>query len=205
MAAMNDRETVFAAIVVMILVTAASQCPMPAGAQNASTRRIPDQTVLARVGASECGLAHCTAGELSAIREVLLERCTGCSLETAARRYSDSVFDHSRTDSRAWVVDLRADGSQPRGWPSEVVRNGVLGEHAPWAAFRDRWMALYALAGRVIDEELPSGCDGRVAHWGQEREGTEDYERAIRNGWTRIDCPDDFRNAFWWPPNRPQR
>ncbi len=167
--------------------------------------RIGDQLALARVCASEGGL-EATAEECAAIAAVLRSRrCAGCSLERAARLYSDRVFDLERHDRRAWVAFLRADGRQPRRWPGAIeVRSDdgstAMVQHARWASFRDRWLALYELAGDVVRGELVHACAEVPRHWG----GRLDRARAERMGLVRIDCG-ETRNDFYALPTVEQR
>lgn len=173
-----------------------------------SQERVSDQLALARICASEVGLTG-SAEECAAIASVLRRRAElrGWSFSGAARSYSSSVFDRSRTDGRAWVTSLRVDGREPSRWPATViVRRG--GEervvpHAPWAAFRSRWQRLYADAGRVLAGEITSACGEQVIdHWGM-RSGV-DLERAQRAGWEEARCllsdGRPTRNAFWTVP-----
>lgn len=175
--------------------------PMPTPAH--ADAEVTDQLALARIGASECGLARCTEGELAAIVEVLRNRCPNCRLITIARQYSSRVFNPQRTDARAWIADLQPDGREPRGWPTEVRQGGGSRPHAPWSAYRGRWLALYAMAGRVLREQPPSACVGRVDHWGcppDPRGVCRDHERALRAGWELVECAEGTRNQFWRIP-----
>lgn len=165
---------------------------------------VSDQLALARVGASECGLGACTEGELAAIAEVLRSRCPECRLTTIARQYSSSVFDQQRTDARAWVAHLDPRGSEPRGWPTVVRRASGERAHAPWRAYRARWLRLYEMAGRVVRGEAQSACAGEVHHWGcpsDPRGACADHERAVRAGWELVECA-GTRNEFWRIPER---
>ena len=165
--------------------------PRPARAQ--SIERVGDHLALSRVCASEIGL-NGTAEECAAILAVLRSRtCDGCSIEGIARRYSDRVFDLDRNDPRAWVAFLRADGRQPRRWPSSVLVRGNVVEHAPWSAFRERWLTLHATAGRVLRGEVDHGLPIAPRHWG----GRADRARARRMGLIRIEAPETWRNDFY--------
>lgn len=166
--------------------------------------RVDAQLALARVCASEIGLSG-SPEECAAIHDVLSRRAErwNSSLTWAARAYSNRVFDAERSDTRAWVAHLRPDGGRPDGWPTRVTlrRRGEarVVRHAPWGAYRDRWLALYEAAGRIVRGEIESPCAGRVDHWGM-RSGV-DWERAQRAGWEEVDCG-DTRNAFWRVPER---
>jgi hypothetical protein len=168
--------------------------------------RITDQLALARVCASEAGLSG-TPEECAAIHDVLARKARrwDARLPWAAQAYSSRVFDRDRRDGRAWIAYLRPDGREPSNWPDVVTvrRRGetVSVRHAPWGAFRDRWLTLYEAAGRIVRGEIPSPCAGPVDHWGM-RHGI-DFERAQRAGWTEVDCG-QTRNAFWAIPERGQ-
>lgn len=171
--------------------------PEPAAAQE----RVSPQLALARICASEIGLTG-SAEECAAIAAVLQRRSElrGWTFITAAQLYSSRVFDRERQDGRAWIAFLDPRGRTPERWPTEVVVRGERQPHAPWGAFRERWLALYVNAGRVLAGEIPSACgDATSDHWGM-RTGL-DLERATRAGWTLLDCrlPDGSltRNAFW--------
>ncbi len=161
--------------------------------------RIGDHLALARVCASEAGLDG-TGAECAAIAAVLRSRCPRCSIESAARLYSDRVFDVDRQDRRAWVAFLRADGAQPRRWPGALTMQGPDGstatiEHARWSAFRSRWLALYEVAGDVLRGDVAHACAEAPRHWG----GRVDRARAERMGLRRIDCG-ETRNDFYALP-----
>ncbi|MDQ3037746.1 MAG: hypothetical protein M3Y87_35460 [Myxococcota bacterium] len=168
--------------------------------------RVTPQLAMARICASEIGLTG-SPEECAAIHDVLSRRAErqGMPFTWMARAYSSRVFDVDRSDPRAWIAHLRPDGRAPAGWPSEVrVRRG--GEtrvvrHAPWGAYRERWLTLYEAAGRVVRGEITSPCEGRVDHWGM-RSGI-DWERARRAGWDEVNCG-ETRNAFWRVPDRHQ-
>lgn len=168
--------------------------------------RVDSQLALARVCASEIGLTG-EPSECAAIHDVLTRRAerSRASLLWMARAYSNRVFDRDRRDARAWVAHLRPDGRRPDGWPTVVTvrRRGEVRtvRYAPWAAYRERWLALYDAAGLIVQGEIRSQCEAPVDHWGA-RHGV-DWERAQRAGWEEVDCG-DTRNAFWRVPPRDQ-
>lgn len=177
---------------------------VPGARAGAQHERIDDQLALARVCASEIGLSG-SALECAAIHDVLARRARrwDTTLAWAARTYSDRVFDRERRDRRAWIAHLRPDGRMPAGWPetTTVRRDGAerVVRHAPWGAFRRRWLRLYGEAGRIVRGEIASPCQASVDHWGM-RHGI-DMERARRAGWSEVDCG-PTRNAFWHVPRR---
>lgn len=152
-------------------------------------RSAEDQLSLARVAVSEGGLLVSDA-EVAALAAVLRARCAECSLTTSARQYSDRVFDLTRRDSRAWVAFLEPSGREPAHWP----------EVASWTVLRARWLRVYEAAGRVVRGEVVHECASPVHHWGAPYGG--DLERATRAGWTRVNCGEGVRNAFWNVPTR---
>jgi hypothetical protein len=168
--------------------------------------RVTPQLAMARICASEIGLTG-SAEECAAIHDVLSRRAErlGMTFITMARAYSGRVFDPERSDPRAWIAHLRPDGRTPTGWPTEVrVRRGgetQVVRHAPWGAYRGRWLTLYEAAGQVVRGEIESPCEGPVDHWGM-RSGV-DWERARRAGWDEVNCG-ETRNAFWRVPARDQ-
>lgn len=140
--------------------------------------------VLAIICAGEAGLHP--SPDCPAIYQVLTDRSErlGVPWERAARWYSSGYFNRRRTDPRAWLPWLRADGRRPRHWP----------ERASWARQRAGWMALLEQAGRIVRGEEVAPC--AAEHWGDH---FHDRERAERAGWRRLDCG-DTRNMFWSVP-----
>lgn len=187
----------FALVVSGMVISA----PSPTHRARAQQRpeRISDQLALARICASEVGF-YGDHEECAAIHQVLRRRAErlGFRFITAARAYSGRVFDTDRRDPRAYVAHLRPDGRRPALWPTISVtrRRGqtIVRPHAPWTAFRDRWLALYEAAGRIVRGELASECQTPPDHWGMR--GGIDLERARRAGWVEIDCG-ETANAFW--------
>lgn len=178
--------------------------PEPAAAQD----QLTPQLALARVCASELGFDGALE-ECAAIYAVLVRRGRehyhSADFVYAARTYSNSVFDLERRDGRAYVAHLRPDGREPAGWPAYVSTRRGMVRHAPWTAYRARWLALYEGAGAVVRGEIPNACAGDAAdHWGMR--GGVDLERATRAGWIEIDCRREdgtpTRNAFWRVPER---
>lgn len=175
----------------------------------AAQQRITPQLALARICASEVGMngdIDRTLSECAAIYAVLTGRAerTGMSFMTMARAYSSSVFDTTRRDQRMYIPHLRPDGREPHGWPTQISvrrRDGTvrITDHAPWSAYRERWLALYEGAGRIVRGEVTSACSEAPDHWGMSHAWSVDMQRAERAGWTRMDCG-DTRNAFWRVP-----
>lgn len=184
---MNER---WAGVAIGILIAACAARAL--SQESAPPPRIGDQLALARVCASEVGIRivnEASIRECAAIAAVLRGRSSG--IESGARRYSGRVFDLERRDRRAYVAFLRPDGREPAHWPAYGTRGR---RHAPWGAFRDRWLALYHAAGEIVQGRLEHACSSVPDHWGA-RYGV-DLERARRAGWTEADCG-ETRNAFW--------
>lgn len=169
----------------ILIIIAALLCTSLPGVA-VSQARITDQLALARVAASEAGLLA-TDDEIAAIAAVLRESCSECSLLTSARNYSGRVFDPTRNDPRAWVAFLSPDGREPAHWPEGVS----------WSVHRERWLAVYEAAGRVVRGDLVHRCPESPRHWG----GAMDRERAARMRLVQIDCG-DTRNDFYVLPSR---
>jgi len=141
--------------------------------------------VLARVCVKEAsftGFADCPP-----IASVLLRVGRG-DVVRGAKLYSPRVFDPARLGRRPWIAQLRADGSQPEGWP----------ENISWRNHRPSWERMVSLARAVLEGpgEAPCAPD----HWG----GPMDHHRAVRNGWVQLDCGPTV-NEFWQVPRRSPR
>lgn len=171
-----------------LLAIAAALCGL-AAVPVVAQGRVSDQLAVSRVCASEIGLTG-EHEECAAIHAVLRGRAdrAGISLVAMARAYSSRVFDLDRSDPRRWVAHLRVDGREPAGWP----------DVASWSHHRPRWLALYEAAGAILRGELEHGCEaGALDYWGMSLEGSIDMRRAERAGWTRVECPESYRNAYW--------
>lgn len=131
---------------------------------------------LAQAAYHEAG-ASVSADEVAAIHAVIVARCNG-SARCQMRRF------FGRRTSRAYLLDLSRRLVRPASWPR--------------ARFdRDAWSRLLDIADRVVRGELTDRCSERPAFWGM-RHGI-DLERALRAGWTRVDCGTGVRNFFWAP------
>ena len=94
--------------------------------------------VLARVCVKEAsftGFADCPP-----IASVLLRVGRG-DVVRGAKLYSPRVFDPARLGRRPWIAQLRADGSQPEGWP----------ENISWRNHRPSWERMVSLARAVLE------------------------------------------------------
>jgi len=138
---------------------------------------------LAQLCASEAGL-RTDVGDCPAIYHVIRRRSerSGLSWIAMARRYSTRVYDAERTGSRRYLPHLRLDGRRPRHWP----------EGHSWARYRPRWLALVDHSRAVVAGEVEDPCPGAL-HWG----GRMDDHRAVRAGWSRVECSAPTLNRFW--------
>lgn len=123
-----------------------------------------------------------------------------------ARVHSDRVFDRGRTDARRYIAWLNPAGTEPRGWPTMAFRRDgtsvrVL-RHVGWDRRREDWLAVYALAGRILSGEVRAHCDGTPLTWGCPGEGRRDcgdHARAVERGLIRVDCG-ETSNWFYGRP-----
>jgi len=134
-----------------------------------------EQVALARICVSEAGWE--IGDDCGSILSVLRSRSERMRipLMQAMRAYSSRTFDRSRTDSRRWIAELSGNGF-PRGLA---------------ARHQSKWRQLLDHAGELLANPA-STCD--VHHWGSNH--GNDLARALRAGWTRVDCG-DTKNAFW--------
>lgn len=166
---------------------------------------------LARLCQSEAGWDCWTTGDGYAIHEVILRGAAREQMRytTFARAYAQRLFGARPHDSArlAWSSQLNERGTAPPSWPryagSGRTVNGTvtLTPHAPWGAFRARWMAVLDRAREVATWTLDdahewSVCDAEVHDWG----GTMDRLRAQRIGLIEVDCG-DTRNDFYARPS----
>lgn len=147
--------------------------------------------------------------DMRAIHAMLLRNAemTELSYVAFARQYARHVIGGVGTIGRPWLRDLRPNGDQPDGWPltvwARVGDNYVNRPHAPWAAFRTRWLATYTRALTIIDFELEAhsewgACAEPPDDWGSP---THDHARAVRLGLIQLTCT-GTDNEFWRRPSR---
>lgn len=204
-----------AVIVVLSVVSAL----VPVRAQ--TTDHLPPMTpvlALAALSWSESGLVSRIEAEdgtvtwendedMRAIHAVLLrgserERVGYLSF---ARMYARGVVGRARPIERRWLWGLDPSGAEPIGWPSHHWRRRgdrlEREEHAPWSAFRARWLAHYAHAQEVqrlrLDTWAEWGpCEAIPDDWG----GAMDRARAERLRLIPVECgPTD--NDFYIRPS----
>ena len=75
-----------------------------------------------------------------------------------------AVFDLTRRDTRAYVAHLSPDGREPAGWPAFVSTGRGMVRHAPWSAYRARWLSLYEAAGRIVRGEIARSLAAYCGH-----------------------------------------
>lgn len=198
----------------------------PTSAQERSRRRLTAPLILATLAWSEAGLAcegdaseeegegleiHCDRDQdMLGIHAVLLRgvQHTGLSYRQFAANYARRVIGGHGSVNRAWLRDLRADGSRPSDWPEYITRRrgdtvDVI-PHQRWGSVRELWLAHYTLAETVVenytlDNYLEWGpCSEPPDDWGSPR---LDHERAVRLGLIQVTCT-GTRNEFWLRPSR---
>lgn len=191
----------------------------PTSGQRAERLRMTPQLALATLTWSESGLVTRTVaedgtvtwsedGDMRGIHAVLLrgaERAETTYLRFAAM-YARRLIGREGRINREWLWDLRPDGREPARWPTTVSvrRRGVveIRPHAPWSAFRERWLNTYERAGEVVQLGLDTWASWGVCmeppdDWG----GDMDHERATRIGLTQLDCDEDLDNRFYLRPS----
>lgn len=194
-------------ILIALAVALVFAALVPAKAQQS---RLTEQLALARICASEAGLPERRPeggwrfyDDCPAIHSVIEFGASQMDMGWLgfARAYSRRVVGQTITGPRAWVAHLRPDGAEPHGWPTQRFvpqRDGTVRveRHAPWAAYREAWLALYDHAGAVLRGEVVAPCEGPVSDWG----GSMDAERAARIGLIPVMCG-TTRNNFYLRPS----
>lgn len=125
-----------------------------------------DAVELARTCVSEAGWMP--GDDCRAIGETLrgLARRRRVSVAAAARLASPRLA--ACRINRRWLCGLDEAAREPAGWPSSVR----------WSAHRGRWLAVLALARRIVDELEPTTCADVPITWGS----AEDWRRARARG-----------------------
>lgn len=164
------------------------------GAAPALAQREPDHVLLARVCAHEAGFdANVDCEAIHAVLQRVAAR-SGHSYRAAAFAYSGVALRGA--SRRSYVAQLDERGREPASWPRMVTvcRRGTcrVVQHAPWSAYRERWLALVARAERIVAGAVAHSCDEEPDDWG----GVADRERAARLGLRRISCG-ETRNDFY--------
>lgn len=198
----------------MRIETGASVRPLPPFELPASVPEEPDVLALAQVCRHESGFPARRdgrwdfGGDCAAINAVLEfgrarlelarrrsdpEDWEPVTFEDFARRYSDRVFDRSRTSGPCDAAWLTIDGRAPACWDSTV----------PWKDRRAAWLALVDHARDIRLGTITHACERPPAHWGcgdrETERGCGDHDRATRAGWRRISCG-RTDNRFYYAP-----
>jgi hypothetical protein len=196
------RMTMFLTILVVFLSTA------PADAQQRPTCQQRDPAlILAIITVHEAGWD--SENDMRGIHAVIqsVAARAGSSYATAACIHSPRALRGETT--RPWVSTLDPRGTEPGSWPrvTTVCRRGACAvtAHAPWAAYRQRWLDVLALARRVVSEPssgatCPSCATCTPATWGSD----DDVERrsSATRHWVDVDCG-ETRNRFgYWENGR---
>lgn len=158
-----------------------------------SARSESDALLLARVVVSESGWDGWASGDGYALHyaQLTVADRDGISWRSAARALSPRATGLRPTaDPRlSWVSGLREDLLAPAGWPASP--------HAPWVAYRARWLAVLERARDVVTWDLEihdewSPCEERPITWAARWHTPSPGLRAL-------DCG-DTANAFYAGP-----
>lgn len=172
-------------------------------------RTISPALALARLCQSEASWTCWESGDGYAIHEVLLRGAAreGWRYTTFARAYASRLFG-ARThgvERLQWSGELNEAGTTPPSWPRFTRRRRgetvTLEPHAPWSAFRARWLLVLDRAREVSQWTLDdvdewTVCDSEVHDWG----GRVDRERAVRLGLINVECG-ETANDFYARPS----
>lgn len=177
-----SRALVIAALCAVVGLVAA---PLHASAACES-----DALLLARICVSEAGWSAHESGDCGAIAYAIAATSSerAISFRAAARAHSPRATGARETsDARlSWVAGLRRDGGEPTAWPAPP--------HAPWAAYRERWLEVLDRARELVtwsleDHEADSMCEVAPVTWAARW-------HTPSPGLVEIDCG-DTRNAFF--------
>jgi len=163
----------------------------------ADAQHVPEYLLLARICVHEAGWE--AEADCAAIHEVLVRGAEREELSYRTYAYNYAGRALRGETSRSWVASLREDGREPEGWPETSIRRDgdtvSVVPHAPWSAYRDRWLATLEMARRVHAGEIRAACAEPVHDWG----GRVDRSRARRLGLIEVECG-DTRNDFYARP-----
>lgn len=186
----------WALLAVLILVGTATcnHCRGMASAQKRIVVPADLAVALAQTCESECIGDH---WECAAILQALRARAAhrDQSVRDVLRAHSDGVFDRARTDHRAWIAWLRADGSKPRHWPRYRYGDPARGKHPAWGSKRRRWLRLVSHCRYLLAHDVRV-CAQPALTWGN----AEDRARYVRQNpqAVEVDCG-ATRNHFMRP------
>lgn len=189
----------YLAVRLAVIVVLLGLVTLPTRAQR---RRHDTALLLARTCVHEAGWR--SPEDCAAIWRVWLAGAEreGLSPASFGRAYSRRLLV-LRSVARTWAAHLERSGSEPVGWPrTRVVRDGASARvelHAPWSAYRERWLGVLAVCDAIVRGEgpaLPESC--APTDWGGP--GLDD-ERAARIGLVEVDCG-DTANRYYVRPSR---
>lgn len=180
-----------AALGVLLVAGAALAQPCPSA---------PDELVLARLTVHEAGWeAEADARAIYRAIESVAARA-GTSWARAACLHSGRALRGET--SRPWVAELALDGREPAHWPRTrtVCRDGScrVVEHAPWSAFRDRWLATLELAAFVIGHAAGTYVDCAPETWGSHEDVMGRDGRTPGVVWIDVDCGETHNRFGRW-------
>lgn len=165
------------AVIAAILITAS------ASAERTEPRPASEQLWLARICVHE--LTWNTEHDCEPIHQVLTSAGNGRGMVRGLRRYSRRFW--GGTSARPWARALapgHALRGSPAAWPAAIWPD--------FAAFRERWQAVYEQAGAIVRGEVVTRCTERPDHWGSLDPALPDVhlaeERVRRGVWRRVDC-----------------
>lgn len=201
---MVQRIAAFAATVLLVLSL------LPPTETPAQRRRpLPDYLILAQVALHEAGWEAYETGDMVSIWAVLRNGAAreGISFARYAHAYSGRAL-RGETTRGAWIAQLRPEGDAPGNWPEVVsrcrgrgeARMCTIGEHPPWARYREAWLELLEHARAVSAGAEEHHCSREPHDWG----GRMDHERAERIGLIPVNCSFgdlETRNTFYVRPS----
>lgn len=124
-----------------------------------------------------------------------------------ARQYARRLIGRQGEINRPWLWGLNPTAGEPDRWPAEVTvcRGGTCSivPHAPWTAYRQRWLDTYERAGEVAELTLATWdawgpCPRPADDWGG---AVIDAARAARLGLVRIEGCEPAQSAFYLRPS----
>jgi len=193
-----DNAVLLALVVGGLLVLAGRGCMASRPALAQEGNRLTPDIALARLCISEAGWECLGTGDGWGIHEVILRGAAmqGVRYETYARAYARRLFGARPHDvpRLRWVGQLGPACTEPAAWPTTMtVRRGGVSTvvpHAPWSAYRQRCLDVFAQARQIVSEHDLADvdawgiCERPVHDWG----GAMDRARAERIGLVPVSC-----------------
>jgi hypothetical protein len=178
------RVTTLAALAALLLVVSTAE----------AQRREPEHLLLARLCVHEAGWE--SVADCAAIWEVLELGAERNAISVRSFAYAYSGLALRGQTSKPWAAELDERGSTPPSWPAWGTRRGRTVRHAPFAAYRERWLLLLEACRAIVAGQVPSACEEPPHDWG----GAVDDARAARLGLVRLHCG-ETRNRFYLRPS----